>query len=567
MAFDGVFTHYIVNELNEQLHYGRINKIYQISNYELIFLIRGHQQTHKLLCSIHPNYARCHITKENYPYPKEPPMFCMLLRKHLEGGRITKIEQKDNDRIVKFYIEHFNEMGDKDIKIFIVEVMGKHSNIILVNQKTNIIIDSLKHISPFLNSFRTLQPGATYIHPPTHDKVNFFLAKKEHFSNFLYDDTNLSKQLVQYFEGVSPLCAKELIFDTILNNEGLYQSYNDFIDRLEHHFNPSIIYTPKKTYFYLIPLKHIKGTIKTFSSLGDMLDRYYFNKDKEERIKQQTQDLEKYIKNELEKNKNKLNNLNTDLVLAKEALNYKVYGDLIIANSYHLKKGMTSLKATSYENNQEVTIELDPLKTPIENAKKYYHKYQKAKKAMGHLKKHMKLTKEEINYFEVLQEQIKSASLNDALEIRQELEEAHYLKRNISKKKKKKHKPQYEAYEIDGAIIYVGKNNLQNEYITHKLAHKTDYFMHVKDMPGAHVIIRYHEELTETIIRTAAQLAAYYSKGRLSSSVPVDYTLVKNIRKVPGSKFGFVTYDNQKTIYIDPDEDFIHALKNSKSYQ
>lgn len=561
MAFDGIFTHYIVKELKTNLLKGRINKIYQVSNYELIFVIRANKKTQKLLISIHPNYARLHITESDYPYPQEPPMFCMLLRKHLEGGIINDIFQKDNDRVVMFHIEHMNEIGDKDVKVLIVEVMGKHSNIVLVNEKTNIILDSIKHISPFLNSFRTLQPGANYIHPPGHDKVNFMEAKKDSFSQLNYLDTNLSKQLVQYFEGLSPLVAKELLFRTsYLNEEGLYLSYLSFIDELENDLNPSILYTPKKAYFYLLPLKQIEGEIKSFTSIGKMLDRFYFNKENQERIKQQTQDLEKFIKNELEKNKNKLVNLETDLMMAKDAIKYKVFGDLIIANSYHLTKGLTSFTAFNYENNEEVTIELNPLLSPIENSKKYFTKYQKAKKAFSHLHEQMDLTKQEIDYFDTLLEQIQVASLADAIEIRQELVEGRYLKRHASKQKKSK-KPQYETYVIDDAQIFVGKNNLQNEYITHKLAHRNDYFMHVKDMPGSHVIIRPQQDLTEEVIRTAASLAAYYSKGKLSSSVPVDYTLVKNVKKIPGAKLGLVTYDNQKTIFIDPDEDIIHALK------
>lgn len=562
MAFDGVFTHFIKQELSNNLLNGRINKIYQISNYELIFVIRANQQTHKLLISIHPNYARVHLTKENYPTPQEPPMFCMLLRKHLESGIINNIIQKGCDRILEFHIEHLNEMGDKEIKKLIIEIMGKHSNIILVNSNNNRIIDSIKHISPFLNSYRTLQPGADYLYPPSNDKVNFFLATKDDFNNFNYLSDNLDKQIINYFEGVSPLIAKELLFNTIFNMEGLYNSYLKFIEKIKHNINPSIIITPKKSFFYLYPLESINGEIKSFNTLGEMLDRFYFNKEDSERIKQQTQDLKRFIKNELDKNFNKLNNLNTDLYLAKESLDCKKYGDLIIANSYHLTKGLTSFTTTDYETNQEISITLDPLLTPIENSQKYYTKYQKAKSAIKHLNEQIKLTEIEIKYFETLLNQINNASLYDALEIRQELEQGGYLKQHISKQKQSK-TPKYDTYKIDESYIFVGKNNLQNEYITHKLARKDDYFLHVKDMTGSHVIVRHEGKLTEKILRIAANLAAYYSKGKLSSSVPVDYTLVKNVKKVPGSKFGFVTYTNQKTIYIDPDEDLIHSLKKN----
>ncbi|HEY8364271.1 MAG TPA: NFACT RNA binding domain-containing protein [Haloplasmataceae bacterium] len=556
MAFDGLFTHYILEETKKDILNGKINKIYQISNYELIFMIRSHKKNNQLLISIHPNYARFHLSEENYPTPQEPPMFCMLLRKHLEGGIITDINQKGLDRIIEFTIESFNEMGDKEKKLLIVEIMGKHSNIILVNENRR-ILDAIKRISPFLNSFRTLQPGAYYQYPPADDKVNFLEADKYDFSHFSYDK-DLAKQLVNYFEGLSPISAKELIYETILNEEGLYNSYLKFKNNL-NNIKPTITITEKKEAFYLFPLQHLKGENKYFDSLGEMLDRFYFNKENKERVKQQTADLEQFIKKEYEKNLNKLNHLETDLLMAKDALKYQKYGELIIASLYQLQKGFSQFTTYDYDTEEEITIELDPHKTPIENAQKYFTKYQKAKKAITHLNEQIKLTKDEIEYFALLLDQIENATINDALEIRQELEEGKYLKPHITKQKAKQ-KPQYETYYIEGATIYVGKNNLQNEYITHKLASKNDYFMHVKDMPGAHVIIKVDKELTENIIRTAANLAAYYSKGKYSSSVPVDYTLVKYVKKIPKSFAGFVTYSNQKTIYIDPNEDLIHSL-------
>ncbi|MDF2699370.1 MAG: yloA [Haloplasmataceae bacterium] len=566
MAFDGVFTHYTTLELKNNLLNGRVNKIYQISDYELVFVIRANNKTQKLLFSINPNYARIHITENEFNYPQEPPMFCMLLRKHMEGGIITDIYQKDNDRIVFIEFEHLNEIGDKDIKQLIIEIMGKHSNIVLLNKNTGIILDCIKHISPFQNSVRTLQPGATYIYPPSNEKKNFFLASLDDFKTFNYTDPNLSKQIVNYFEGVSPLLANELIYNTsIYLPETLYTSYLSFINKLNNEINPTIMYTKNKTNFYLTPLNSIENVeeIKTFESIGSMLDRFYLNKDEHERIKQQTQDLEKYIKNEIDKNYTKVEHLKTDLLVANNYDFYKLFGELIVANSYLINKGIHSIDVINYYNNENITIELDPFLTPIENSQRYYQKYQKAKKAIVHINEQILKTKDEIYYFETLFEQLKNANIVDALEIRQELEEGGYLKRNITKKRKNK-KPQFETYMIDGIEILVGKNNLQNEYLTHKLADKNDMWMHAKGMPGSHVIVRTSDVLTENLIRTAAMLAAYYSKGRLSSSVPIDYTRIKNVKKIPGGKPGFVTFDNQKTIYIDPDEDFILALNKKK---
>lgn len=559
MSFDGIFTHYMVKELNEYLLNGRINKIYQVSNYELLFVIRS-KETYKLLISIDPKYARIHITEMDYETPSEPPMFCMLLRKHLEGGLIETITQIGNDRIIEIRISNLNEIGDRVYKKLMVEIMGKHSNIILVNEETNLIIDAVKRISPFLNSYRTIQPGAEYILPPSQNKVNFFNGTEVDFNRFAAESDNLSRQLIDYFEGLSPLSSQELLHDAILTEAGIYHAYKKFIKRLETEYQPTMIITPKRDYFYVIDLKHIEGERKHYPTLGSLLDRFYFDKENQERIKQQTQDLEKFIKNEYEKNKNKLNNLTTDLELAQQALNFRKIGDLILTYAYSITPGQSIVRVLDYETNEEVEIELEPNLTPVENANRYYAKYQKAKSAMVHITEQIESTKEEIAYFELLLEQIKNASLTDALEIRQELELLGYLKPQVTKIRKAK-KPQYEKYLIDGVEILVGKNNIQNEYITHKVASRNDYFVHVKDMPGSHVIIRNVTELTENVLRAAAQLASYYSKARKSSSVPVDYTLVKHVKKVPGSKLGFVTYDRNKTIYIDPDEDFIHKLR------
>lgn len=564
MAFDGVFTHYLVNELNEQLSSGRINKIYQVSNYELVFLIRARNKTQKLLLSIHPVYSRAQITELDLTYPQEPPMFCMLLRKHLEGGIIQNIEQKDNDRIILFDIEYMNEIGIRDQKRLIVEIMGKHSNIILINRESNTILDCIKHVSPFLNSYRTLQPGAEYIYPPSGDKKNFFQATLEDFNTIHQDDRNLSKQLVHYFEGVSPLLANELLHVAEYHHpQSLYQGYEQLLKRLESG-TPTIIEQPNKSNFYLMDLTHIEGERKYYSSLSELLDRFYFKKDEQERIKQQTQDLEKFIKNELDKNTNKLNHLETDLYNAEHADIYKVYGDLILTYAYQIQKGMTSIELENYyDDNQLITLQLDPLLTPIQNAQRYFNKYQKGKKAIHHIHEQIALTKQEIDYFETLLQQVQSASLTDALEIRSELEELRYLKRKNTKQKKKT-KLAYETYQVEDASIFVGKNNLQNDYLTFKHANKEDTWMHAKDMPGSHVIIRCDGTLSEEVIRTGAMLASFYSKGRQSSSVPIDYTLVKNVKKIPGAKPGFVTYDHQKTIYIDPSEDFIHSLTVKK---
>ena len=563
MSFDGIFTHYMIKELQEHIKGGRISKIYQLSNYELIFIVRANHKTQKVLFSIHPIYSRVQLTEEDYTYPQEPPMFCMLLRKHLEGGIIKDITQNGNDRIITFTIEAYNEIGDLVQKEIIIEVMGRHSNLILRDPETNKIIDCLKHIPPFQNQYRTLQPGAEYIFPPSQDKIPLLSATLDDFTK-VEGREQLNKALVQTFEGVSPFLANEMLaWAKSYTAIGLYEATKQMIKTFDTELNPTIVETSNKDYYYLIPLKSVSGKEKYFKTLSSMLDRYYYRKDEQERIKQQTQDLEKFIRHELDKQKNKLANLLLDLNQAELADQYRMYGDLLMANSYHITKGRTSVEVENfYFNNEPIWIDLDPTLDAIQNAQKYYQRYQKAKKAIHHLERQIKLTKDEILYFETLHQQIESASLDDALEIRQELEQLGYIKKKKVSKQKRAKKLKYETYNIPGATIYVGKNNLQNDYLTFRLANRGDLWMHAKDMPGSHVIIR-AEKLTEDILRTGAMLAAYYSKGKHSSSVPVDYTKVRYVKKIPGTKPGFVTYTNQKTIYIDPDEDFILNLSKN----
>ncbi|ERJ13414.1 Rqc2 family fibronectin-binding protein [Haloplasma contractile] len=561
MAIDGVFTHFLVDEIDSSITSGRINKIYQLSNNELIFVIRANRVTQKLLISTHPSYARTHLTNLDYIYPKEPPMFCMLLRKHLEGGIIKSITQKGNDRIIMIEVLHTNEIGDKVIKKVIIEIMGKHSNFILVDNDTNKIIDCIKHISPFLNSYRTLQPGANYIFPPSQDKINPFKATRDDFKRIDHTTNNISRELVKTFEGVSPLLAREIMFNTTYPNyEAIYNSFHDLFDTLK--IEPTMKITEKRDYYYLFDLKSISGESRLFDTLSKLLDRVFYGKDKKDRIKQQTQDLERFIKNELDKNVHKIENLNSDLEHSEKADEFKLSGELLTANAYMIKKGEKKVQLENYYSPSLETIDitLDPRLDPIENAQKYFTKYQKAKNSVKYILEQIELTKQEIRYFETLYAQIASANINDAMEIRQELEDEGYLKRRY-RKKKKNAKPKYETYyDEDGVEILVGKNNIQNEYLTHKVANRNETWMHAKDIPGSHVIVRTTEELSETTIRTAAQLAAFYSKGKQSSSVPIDYTKIKNVKKIAGSKPGFVTYDHQKTIFIDPDEEFILNL-------
>lgn len=567
MAFDGLMTKTVAHLLKEQLVAGRINKIYQLSNHEILMQIRAGGKNQKLLFSTHSSYARLQLTKLDYQYPDEPPMFCMFLRKHLEGGIIYNIEQINQDRIIKFTIRHMNELGDQMIKFLYIEIMGKHSNLILTDANHR-ILDTIKHISPLVNRYRSLQPGAQYILPPTQDKKDPFTTTLESFTTLISEGERYDKQLVTHFAGLSPLIAREIIYrsnsDKLVD---LFESFTTVMHLIATAPQPHVMIGSKESY-YLLPLYHLEAELILCDSLFDMFDRFYFGKDERDRIKQQFFDIERFIKQEYDKNNKKLNKLHEELIQSEKAEQYKIQGELILANLYQINRGSSQVRVQNFysETLESIDITLDPRLSASDNAQKYFQKYNKAKTAVNYILEQIELTEREISYFETLLIQIETASLRDAYEIKEELENAGYLRKRQTKKRKQSSKPSIEKYlSADDVEIYVGKNNLQNDYLTHKLAKRHEWWFHAKDMPGSHVLVRSDiEELSETTIRTAAQLASYFSKGRISSSVPVDYTRVRNVKKIPAAHLGLVTYENQKTIYIDPDEAFIMNLKKLK---
>ena len=369
-------------------------------------------------------------------------------------------------------------------------------------------------------------------------------------------------------QGLSPLIAREIIYrsesDTI---KSLYESFTKVITEIDEAPKPHLMFAAKE-YFYLLPLYHIEGEMIGCETLWEMFDRYYFGKDERDRIKQQFHDIERFIRQEYEKNVKKLEKLNDELVNSEKAEQYKILGELILANIYQIKRGDSIVRVQNFysENLEELDIKLEPMLSPSDNAQKYFQKYTKAKNAVAYILEQMELTEKEITYFETLIIQMETATLKDAYEIKEELELAGYLRKRQVKKRKSNGKPNIEKYlSTDGLEIFVGKNNLQNDYLTHKFARRHEWWFHAKDMPGSHVLVRSEaDELSEATIRSAAQLASYFSKGCLSSSVPIDYTRVRHVKKVPAAHLGFVTYENQKTIYIDPDEAFIMNLTKLK---
>lgn len=571
MSFDGLFTYSITNELKNALIGGKITKIHQPYKYDLLLQVRSNGKNHKLFLSAHPSYARIQLTDEAYENPSEPPMFCMLLRKHLEGGFIENITQLEMERIIFIDVKSRNELGDIIDRRIVVEIMGRHSNIILVDQNKNeLILDSVKHLSPAVNRHRTVMPGHTYVLPPNQEKANPLKADEETILKKLdFNAGKLDAQLVEQFAGISPLFAKEAVFRAGLANRTTVPSaFLQLIDEVKSLKTvPQMIIAGKKEMFYMIELKHLGDTnTKTFSTLSELLDRFYYGKAERDRVKQQGHDLERFITNEKKKNVNKIKKLEATLGDAEKANEYQLYGELLTANLHTLKKGQKEATVLNYydENGGSITIRLNEQKTPSENAQTYFQKYQKAKNSVTIVKEQIELATNEIHYFDGLLQQVESASPKDIEEMREELVEGGYLKQRQSNKglkKKKSQVPTIERYiATDGTEILVGKNNKQNEYLTNRLAARDEIWLHTKDIPGSHVVIRSKEPTEETILE-AAKIAAYFSKAKSSSSVPVDFTLIRHVKKPSGSKPGFVIYDNQQTIYVTPDEDFVFARR------
>ncbi|GBF12176.1 NFACT family protein [Tepidibacillus sp. HK-1] len=569
MAFDGFVTRALVHELSEKITNQKIHKIYQPHQTDLVFLIRGFQGNQQLLISANPTYPRIHLTTRNFINPAEPPMFCMLLRKHLEGGVIEQIRQVDHERIIEIDIKTRDELGDIHTKRLIVEIMGRHSNIILVNPDTNLIIDGITHVTPAISSYRQVYPGREYIAPPAQNKLNpLEVTQDQFFSVLQFNEGKIEKQLVQQFTGMGPSVAKEiLVLAGLPTRENVWNSFSNWMDKIrQHDYLPTIIVSEEKTDFSVLPLTHMAGQMESFTSINVCLEQFYDQKAERDTIRQKVLDLSKLLSNEKHKNEKKIDNLLNDLEDAKKADQYRLFGELITAHLHQIKKGDQEANVINYydENQNRLTIPLDPLKTPSENAQMYFKKYSKYKNSLDYIETQLVQTREEISYLETILTQLENASVEDIDDIREELIEQGYLRDRKRQNRKKKKDPEIEQFiSTEGHPIFVGKNNRQNEYLTHRLASSSDTWLHTKDIPGSHVVIKSREFGEKTLLE-AATLAAYFSKAKHSSQVPVDYTRIKYVKKPNGAKPGFVIYENQKTVFVTPDEKLVETLRRKK---
>lgn len=533
MALDGLVLNKIVNNLNDCLPM-RINRITQVSQNELVFNVHANSKRRNLFISCHSLYNRIHFTTKDYSSFDEPSGFIMLLRKHIQNGIIESITQHNYDRYLVCNIRALNDMYDEKHYSLYIELMGKYANIILVDEN-NKVLDALKRIPPFENNKRTIWPGSEFELPENQNKRNPFIC----------DDYDKDVSLLKQFQGFSPLLVKE--FEYRFAN----QSFKEIMEEIK--LSDKLYITKVKDSFelHIIPLLHLGNNYNIYE-INEGFDYIYYQLEEKERIKLITGDLFKFAKRQTKHYENKLVKLNESLQEAFNSETLKDYGDLLYTYSNLNLKGLNEIEVIDYEGNQ-IKIKLDPKRNIKENANRYYINYQKKRKSQKYLEEQIEITQNELEYFSSIDEQLSIANYEDALMIKEEMIKFGYLKDTNKRKKNKKKKELYHLYQIefDNRKITFGKNNLQNDNLTFHYAKNNYTWFHAKDYHGAHLCID-TDNPSEDMIRFCANLAAYFSNGRLSSSVPVDYCLVKDVKKIKGSKAGKVSIRNYKTIYIDP---------------
>lgn len=551
MSFDGFFLHHMVEELRRELVNGRIQKINQPFEQELVLQIRSNRQSHRLLLSAHPVFGRIQLTQTTFENPAQPSTFIMVLRKYLQGALIESIEQVENDRIVEMTVSNKNEIGDHIQATLIIEIMGKHSNILLVDKISHKILEVIKHVGFSQNSYRTLLPGSTYIAPPSTESLNPFTVKDEKLFEILQTQETTAKNLQSLFQGLGRDTANEL--ERILVSEKL-SAFRNF-------FNQETKPCLTETSFSPVPFANQVG--EPFSSLSDLLDTYYKDKAERDRVKQQASELIRRVENELQKNRHKLKKQEKELLATDNAEEFRQKGELLTTFLHQVPNDQDQVILDNYYTNQPITIALDKALTPNQNAQRYFKRYQKLKEAVKYLTDLIEETKATILYLESVETVLNQAGLEEIAEIREELIQTSFIRRRQREKIQKRKKPEQYLASDGKTIIYVGRNNLQNEELTFKMARKEELWFHAKDIPGSHVVISGNLDPSDEVKTDAAELAAYFSQGRLSNLVQVDMIEVKKLNKPTGGKPGFVTYTGQKTLRVTPDPEKIASMKKS----
>ena len=551
MSFDGFFLHHMVEELQRELVNGRIQKINQPFEQELVLQIRSNRQSHRLLLSAHPVFGRIQLTQTTFENPAHPSTFIMVLRKYLQGAMIESIEQVENDRIVEMTVSNKNEIGDHIQATLIIEIMGKHSNILLVDKSSHKILEVIKHVGFSQNSYRTLLPGSTYIAPPSTESLNPFTIKDEKLFEILQTQKTTAKNLQSLFQGLGRDTANEL--EKILVSDKL-STFRDFFSQ---ETQPCLT----ETSFSPVPFANQVG--EPFANLSDLLDTYYKDKAERDRVKQQASELIRRVENELQKNRHKLKKQEKELLATDNAEEFRQKGELLTTFLHQVPNDQDQVILDNYYTNQPITIALDKALTPNQNAQRYFKRYQKLKEAVKYLTELIEETKATILYLESVETVLNQAGLEEIAEIREELIQTGFIRRRQREKIQKRKKPEQYLASDGKTIIYVGRNNLQNEELTFKMARKEELWFHAKDIPGSHVVISGNLDPSDEVKTDAAELAAYFSQGRLSNLVQVDMIEVKKLNKPTGGKPGFVTYTGQKTLRVTPDPEKIASMKKS----
>jgi len=572
VAFDGIVLKSLINEFNTKLLDMRIDKIYQPEKDEVVLFLRGYKETYKLFISADSNYPRINLTENSFVNPDKPPLFCMLLRKHISSGKLLSFEQLGSDRIVKIGISSYNEFADAVVKYLIIEIMGRHSNIVLVDEK-EVVVDSIKHVDFTVSSKRQLLPGLKYESPPPQEKQDFTNYSEDDLRADLYgeEDINSDKFMQDFFNGISPIVSREIGYRAFKSSKNILTK-ND-IDKKALFYNTAKqmladinnnIYTPNilfdnencPKYFSVIDLNQYENLYskKYYDSPSKMVETYYNDLHFSRKMKIRSQELTKHINNQIDKIKKKISIHNDTLLSSEKNEKYRLYGELLSANIYMLNGGENSIKVFDYYNNKDIEIDLKSELTPSKNIDRYYKLYKKGKTAEEMAKSQIEIAKNELYYLESeLAFLEKAQTQNDINEIKAELTKEGYFKSNEKNKpRRKEEKINIMTFEgKHGYEILVGKNNRQNDHITFKLSKGNDMWLHVKDYPGSHVLIKNKgEEIPDEVILEAAEYASVYSKNS-NDKVDVDYTKIKFVKKPPGAKPGMVIYTNYNTVVVN----------------
>ena len=548
MSFDGFFLHHMTEELSLELLGGRIQKINQPFEQELVLQIRSNRKSHKLLLSAHSVFGRVQLTETTFENPAVPNTFIMVMRKYLQGAVIEAIQQVENDRILEISVSNKNEIGDSVAVTLVIEIMGKHSNIILLDKASGKIIEAIKHVGFSQNSYRTILPGSTYVAPPQTGSLNPFTVGDEKLFQILQTEEIEPKRLQQIFQGLGRDTATELSGRLTADKLKTFRAF------FASPTQPSLT---EKSFSALL----FSDSKTQMSTLSELLDTFYKDKAERDRVNQQASELIRRVENELEKNRKKLGKQEEELLATENAEEFRQKGELLTTFLHQVPNDQDQVELDNYYTGEKILIALDKALTPNQNAQRYFKRYQKLKEAVKHLTSLIEETRTTILYLESVETALAQASLTEIAEIREELIQTGFIRRRQREKIHKRQKPEKYLATDGQTIILVGRNNLQNDELTFKMAKKDELWFHAKDIPGSHVVITGNLQPSDEVKTDAAELAAYFSKARLSNLVQVDMIETRKLNKPTGGKPGFVTYTGQKTLRVTPDEEKIKSMK------